>query len=119
MENHVNLPWARMCKSETYLAVCALLTHGKNWQTRLADRQEIMRFVNYPSTSALKSIAREVGASVEFREAEEFLFREGGRFNTLLKLAQRAGIDRFLVHAGSPLLLRYMVLRPLGSVRGT
>ena len=83
-----------------------------DWRHRVRSNTEIMRFNNYPTKAKLRKIASAAGV-VRFVEAEEFMFREGSRFKTLiLKCLRKIKMDELVVRiAGLILLQRYMVLR--------
>jgi SAM-dependent methyltransferase len=114
MEEHLRLPFPRLCYYESYLKFCSILrsiTRGGAWHEHFATLQENMRYNNYPSKSQLRRYATSAGVHVEFREDDEFLLRGGGRFKNLIDLAKGFGLDRVLAFAAKPILQRYMVLR--------
>ncbi len=66
---------------------------------------------NYPTKARLRSIARSIGAEIRFAEAEEFLFRGGGRAAAMLKHLHKINMDRLAAQiAGLVLFQRYMIL---------
>jgi SAM-dependent methyltransferase len=116
MEGHVNLPFPWLCRSRAYLRLCAwsryLRGADADWRHRANSYEEIMRFNNYPTKARLRRIARSVGAEVAFVEADEFLFRGGGRARDGLRWLRKAKLDRLAAHvAGLVLFQRYMVLK--------
>jgi hypothetical protein len=119
MEGHVNLPFPWLCHSPAYLRLCAwsryLRGADSDWRHRANSYEEIMRFNNYPTKARLRRIARSVGAEVAFVEADEFLFRGGGRARDALRWLRLAKLDRLAARvAGLVLFQRYMVLKRRG-----
>jgi hypothetical protein len=117
MEGHVGLPFPRLCFNRSYLTLCAWIAWMRgtetDWRHRVRSNTEIMRFNNYPTKAKLRKIASAAGVEIRFVEAEEFMFREGSRFKTLiLKCLRKIKMDALVVRiAGLILLQRYMVLR--------
>ena len=115
MEGHVGLPFPWLCFTRWYLTLCAWLRVirgiDSDWRLRVRSYTEIMRFNNYPTKARLRSIARSIGAEIRFAEAEEFLFRGGGRAAAMLKHLHKINMDRLAAQiAGLVLFQRYMIL---------
>ena len=116
MEGHVGLPFPWLCFSRSYLALCAWLRVIRgvetDWRHRASSYAEIMRFNNYPTKARLRRIARSAGVDIGFVEADEFLFRGGGRAAGVLRRLRKLKLDRLAARAvGLLLFQRYMVLK--------
>ncbi|MGA7489036.1 MAG: class I SAM-dependent methyltransferase [Xanthobacteraceae bacterium] len=116
MEGHVGLAFPWLCHSRSYLALCAwvgwLRGVEPDWRARLKSYTEIMRFNNYPTKAKLRRIARETGVDIRFAEADEFMFRGGGRAAPMLRRLRKVHMDRLAAQvAGLVLFQRYMVLK--------
>jgi SAM-dependent methyltransferase len=117
MEGHVGLPIPWLCFSRSYLTLCPWIAFLRrtetDWRHRLRSNIEIMRFNNYPTKAKLRKIARAAGVEIKFVEADEFMFREGSRFKTvILERLRTIKMDELAVRiAGLVLLQRYMILK--------
>jgi SAM-dependent methyltransferase len=117
MEGHVGLPFPWLCRSRSYLMLCAWVAWIRgtetDWRHRLRSYTEIMRFNNYPTKAKLRRIARAAGVKIEFVETEEFMFHGGSRFKiATLKWLRTIKMDRLAVRIGGLVLLqRYMILK--------
>jgi SAM-dependent methyltransferase len=116
MEGHVGLPFPWLCYSRSYLTLFAwwrvLRGVDTDWRHRVQSYADIMRFNNYPTKAKLKRIARAAGVDIAFVEADEFLFRGGGRAAGALRHLRKLGLDRLAARtAGLVLFQRYMILK--------
>ena len=116
MEGHVGLPFPWLCYSRAYLTLCAWLRVLRgvdtDWRHRVQSYADIMRFNNYPTKAKLNRIARAAGVDIAFVEADEFLFRGGGRAAGALRHLRKLGLDRLAARtAGLVLFQRYMILK--------
>jgi SAM-dependent methyltransferase len=116
MEGHVGLPFPWLCHRRWYLTLWAWLRVVRgldtDWRHRVRSYAEIMRFNNYPTKARLRRIARAAGADISFVEADEFLFRGGGRAAAMLRRLRTVKLDRLAARvAGLVLFQRYMVLK--------
>ena len=83
-----------------------------DWRHRVQSYADIMHFNNYPTKAKLKRIARAAGVDIAFVEADEFLFRGGGRAAGALRHLRKLGLDRPAARtAGMVLFQRYMILK--------
>lgn len=105
MESHINVPIPWLCYHREWLTLWAFAGwRGRDqdnftWRETVEHNEMLMRFNSYPTKGTLRFYAETNGLDVEFREAEEFAFRRTDTASRILK---------FL----SPLMSRYMVLRP-------
>jgi SAM-dependent methyltransferase len=119
MEGHVNLPFPWLCYSHAYLMLGAWIGWMRgaegDWRRNARANFDVMQFNNYPTKWRLRRIARAAGVEIRFAEAEEFMFREGGRLKTeILARLRKIGLERLVVHtAGLVMLQRYMILQAL------
>ena len=114
MEGHVGLPfpWLQSPVSHAVRLVARAARRRHRLASSVQSYADIMRFNNYPTKAKLRRIAASVGVDIAFTEADEFLFRGGGRAAGALGHLRKLGLDRLAARtAGLVLFQRYMILK--------